>query len=268
MEKIIQNKLVENKKKLSEIEKKIKNAPNGSLKIQKIRGKDYYYHQHKNENTGKSEKQFICANEKQLAKDLAEKSYLKKVKPLVEKQIQLLENIQMQYNQNEINSAYDDLPDRRRQLITPISISPKEQIRRWENENYETNKKYEENMIFETDRGEIVRSKSELIIANILNQNKNLLYKYERPLELIINGRVHVLYHDFTILNVNTGKMIYWEHAGLMDDPMYASQFVNKINTYYDNDIIVGINLVITYETRNNPLNIKQVKKTIEYLIS
>ena len=36
----------------------------------------------------------------------------------------------------------------------------------------------------------------------------------------------------------------------------------------YDNDIIVGINLVITYETRNNPLNIKQVKKTIEYLIS
>ena len=32
--------------------------------------------------------EIICANEKQLAKDLAEKSYLKKVKPLVEKQIQ------------------------------------------------------------------------------------------------------------------------------------------------------------------------------------
>ena len=199
---------------------------------------------------------------------MAQKGYYKKVRPLIEKQIQLLEYFQMQYEQHKIDNAYDDLPNRRRALITPVSVSVKEQIRRWENENYETNEKYMENMIYETDRGEMVRSKSELIIANILNKSKKLLYKYERPLELIKEGRVQVLYPDFTILNVNTGKMIYWEHAGLMDDSMYASQFVNKINTYFDNDIIVGINLVITYETRNNPLNIKYVRKNIECLLN
>ena len=269
MDKLIQKKKEENKQKLKEVEKKLSNAPIGSLKIQKKRGKDAYYHQFKNKNTGKFEKKFIGVNEKQLVSDLAEKSYLKKVKPLVKKRIQLLENIQkMQYNQNEINSVYDDLSDRRRELITPISISPKEQIRRWENENYETNNKYEENMIFETDRGEMVRSKSELIIANILNQNKNLLYKYERPLELIINGKVQVFYPDFTILNINTGKITYWEHAGLMDDPTYSSQFVNKINNYLDNDIVLGNNLVVTYETKNNPLNIKYVRKNIECILN
>lgn len=269
LDKLIQKKIEENKQKLEEVEKKLSNAPIGSLKIQKKRGKDAYYHQFKNKNTGEFEKKFIGVNEKQLVSDLAEKSYLKKVKPLVEKQIQLLENIQkMQYNQNEINSVYDDLSDRRRELITPISISPKEQIRRWENENYETNNKYEENMIFETDRGEMVRSKSELIIANILNQNKNLLYKYERPLELIINGKVQVFYPDFTILNINTGKITYWEHAGLMDDPTYSSQFVNKINNYLDNDIVLGNNLVVTYETKNNPLNIKYVRKNIECILN
>lgn len=123
-------------------------------------------------------------------------------------------------------------------------------------------------MIFETDRGEMVRSKSELIIANILNQNKNLLYKYERPLELIINGKVQVFYPDFTILNINTGKITYWEHAGLMDDPTYSSQFVNKINNYLDNDIVLGNNLVVTYETKNNPLNIKYVRKNIECILN
>ena len=41
-------------------------------------------------------------------------------------------------------------------------------------------------MIFETDHGEKVRSKSELIIANILFQNRDhLLYKYEKPIELV-----------------------------------------------------------------------------------
>lgn len=268
LEKIIQKKLEENKQKLEEIENKLKNTPIGSLKIQKKRGKDDYYHQYKNKNTGEFEKKFICVNEKQLAKNLAEKSYLKKIKPLLEKQINLLENFQMQYNQNIINDVYDNLSDRRRELITPILMTPKEQVRMWANEKYESNKKYTENMIYETDRGEKVRSKSELIIANTLNHNKNLVYKYERPLELIINGQVQVFYPDFTILNINTGKITYWEHAGLMDDPTYSSKFVNKINIYLDNDIVLGINLVITYETSNNPLNMKYVKKNIEYFLN
>ena len=268
MEKIIHNKIVENKQKLKEVEKKLSNAPTGSLKIQTRKGKDFYYHQYKNEISCEFERKFIRVKDKQLVNDLAQKRYLNKIKPLLEEQINMLEEFQREYNQNIINDVYDNLSDRRRQLITPISITPKEQVRIWENETYEPNKKYTENMIYETDRGEKVRSKSELIIANTLNQNKTLVYKYERPLELIINGQVQVFYPDFTILNINTGKINYWEHAGLMDDPTYSSQFVNKINSYLENDIVLGINLVVTYETRNNPLNIKYVRKNIECLLN
>ena len=53
-----------------------------------------------------------------------------------------------------------------------------------------------------------------------------------------------------------------------MDDPTYSSQFVNKIKIYLENDIVLGINLVVTYETRNNPLNIKYVRKNIECLLN
>ena len=116
LEKIIQKKLEGNKQKLEEIENKLKNTPIGSLKIQKKRGKDDYYHQYKNKYTGEFEKKFICVNEKQLVKDLAEKSYLKKIKPLLEEQINILENFQRKYNQNIINAndVYDNLSDKRR----------------------------------------------------------------------------------------------------------------------------------------------------------
>lgn len=30
-------------------------------------------------------------------------------------------------------------------------------------------------------------------------------------------------------MNVHTGKVVYWEHAGLMDDAVYANDFVRKM---------------------------------------
>lgn len=67
-------------------------------------------------------------------------------------------------------------------------------------------------------------------IANILYQHKNdIIYKYEKPLEIIENGWRKTIYPDFTIMNVHTGKVVYWEHAGLMDDAVYANDFVRKM---------------------------------------
>ena len=64
-----------------------------------------------------------------------------------------------------------------------------------------------------------MRSKSEVIIANILaKNNEHLLYKYERPLEVVIAGHTQTIHPDFTIINIHTGKITYWEHAGRMDD--------------------------------------------------
>ena len=113
----------------------------------------------------------------------------------------------------------------------------------------------------------MVRSKSELIIANILYKNREMLkYKYERPLELMIERHTQTIYPDFTILNVRTGKLVYWEHAGRMDDPRYAANFVKKINTYIDNEIIPGKDLIVTYETVNSPIVIQHIQLQIEIL--
>ena len=124
---------------------------------------------------------------------------------------------------------------------------------------------YVENLKFETEQGEFVRSKSEVIIANILYQHQeDILYKYERPLSVVVDGRKKTIYPDFTILNIHTGKVMYWEHAGRMDDPSYANDFVKKANIYINNNLLPGRDVVFTYETLENPLDIGVIKKEIE----
>ena len=70
-------------------------------------------------------------------------------------------------------------------MVTPISMNVKAQIAQWKNESCEKNNLHPENLRYETEQGDFVRSKSEMIIANMLYQSRNfLLYKYERPLEV------------------------------------------------------------------------------------
>lgn len=107
-------------------------------------------------------------------------------------------------------------------------------------------KRYAENYIHLTDKGEQVASKSELIIANIL-YSYGIKYEYERP--ITING---VTYKpDFTIWRPD-GTMILWEHAGLMDDPEYARKFENKLIQYQKAGYTQANNLIVTYDEKGS----------------
>ena len=135
----------------------------------------------------------------------------------------------------------------------------------WYDEEYEGNTFHPENLKYETEQGEMVRSKSEMIIANILYQHKeDILYKYERPLEIRMDGNVKLIYPDFTIMNLHTGHVVYWEHAGRMDDPYYANEFVKKMNGYIINDLLPGRDVMTTFETLGNPLDVSVVKRVVK----
>ena len=64
---------------------------------------------------------------------------------------------------------------------------------------------------FYSNNGVRVRSKSELIIANLLEQY-DVPYKYEMPLSLDENGIVRP---DFIALNVRLRSEYVWEHLGM-----------------------------------------------------
>lgn len=242
-------------------------APEGGLKIQQRCGKTYYYHKYKSSETNTMKKQYIRKKEEELIKTLAQKGYYKKVKPVLEKNLQVLEEFVRAYQVEKLDGIYDSLTDARKKIVTPIQTSLGKKLQMWENEVYEPYKKYQENLKFETEKGEMVRSKSEVIIANILYQNRDcLLYKYERPLEIAMHQREMEFHPDFTIINLHTGKIMYWEHAGRMDDPKYANEFVQKMNTYIANGFLPGKDVIVTYETVNFPLNIHSVKMLVKDL--
>ncbi len=269
-------------KKLKKIDAFLENAPEGCLKWQNKNGQTYYYHQFgrredkakeisKNDKTNekksliKWKRKYIKKKDITLAHRLAQKQYYEKVRPIIENNLNEINVFLESFQKNEVDYIYDSLSDERKRMVIPIQTTVKQKIEQWMEESYVQNQMYPEHLKYETEQGEQVRSKSEVIIANFLYKHKaNFVYKYERPLELMEKGRLKTIYPDFTILNIHTGNIIYWEHAGRMDDPYYANEFVKKINTYAENDLFVGRDVIVTYETMTTPLDIHIVKRLIK----
>ena len=89
------------------------------------------------------------------------------------------------------------------------------------------------NLIHQTARGELVRSKSEVIIADHLKRKK-IRYRYEEPLTLGDDVRIP----DFTFEDDNTGTTYYWEHCGMLFDADYARRWEEKKALYRAHDIL------------------------------
>ena len=88
----------------------------------------------------------------------------------------------------------------------------------------------EEGLIHRTERGDLVRSKSELVIADKLHA-RGIDYAYEQRL-VLPNSRTR--YPDFTISDYAQGVNFYWEHLGMLDDPGYRARWERKRAEYLD----------------------------------
>ena len=171
-----------------------------------------------------------------------------------------LEKLANKYPEEVCEQVYDNLSDIRKTFVDPIEIPEDEFVKRWLDESYDKKCFQEGAPEYYTEKGERVRSKTEILIANALVRN-GIPYKYECPLYLKGYGRVHP---DFTVLNVKERKIIFWEHLGMMDNPEYAENAVKKIEAYEKNHIFPGDNLILTYETMRHPVNSRILEAMIE----
>ena len=72
---------------------------------------------------------------------------------------------------------------------------------------------------------------------------------------------------DFLCLNPRTRKEFYWEHCGRMDDPEYTTNMTRRISEYSRTGIVLGQNLIITMETEQSPLDVKEVERMINQFL-
>lgn len=241
-------------------EKALSNVPHGNLRICNNKGRIQYYHR---TNPKDFNGVYLREQDKEVARQLAQKDYDQKVFTEVEKELIATERYLKATKSLDLKQIYETLHQERQKLVTPIWLPDNEFIKAWEETEYKGKEFIEGSPEFYTEKNERVRSKSEVLIADLLNREK-IPYKYEAPLYL---RGVGITYPDFTILNVENRQEIYWEHLGMMDDPNYVDMAIKKINTYEQNEILLGKNLLLTYETKKNPLNSKTIKLIIQHYL-
>lgn len=124
---------------------------------------------------------------------------------------------------------------------------------------------FEEHLIHRTARGEMVRSKSEVIIANALAA-KGIDYAYERPLTIDDVTK----YPDFTIEDMESGVTLYWEHCGMLHVPSYRRRWEEKLAWYQAHGIhprqdgggIEGT-LIVSRDEANGSIDSAKIAKRI-----
>ncbi len=247
------------KKIVKDAKKRLCGAPQGHLRIVKKReGIEFYYKEDKGQRNGR----YMRKHEHEMARAIAQRDYDTQLVRRGEARINAIDTFLKKYNKTSLHDIYRKTNPNRRRMIQDMIISDEEYINQWQKVLYKGKDFEEEKTPIITERGELVRSKSEKIIADKLYM-LGIPYRYEYPLLLQGNIKLHP---DFTILKMPERKEVYLEHLGLMDDMDYVEGVMRKLNIYERNEIYLGVNLFITYETKKNPLNTRTLDGIIKKL--
>ena len=248
--------------------KALKKAPEGSLRISSCRGVIQYYHR---QNPEDSRGTYITAARHDLAQKLAQKDYNRHLVKSLKKEIRLLQTTltqlqKMEKSQEAAHVLIKSFHPLRQELIIPATLSNEQYAATWLAQKYKGRSFAADTPPLLTSKGERVRSKSEMLIADTLAR-MGVPYHYEYPLTLNDNGHTFTMNPDFLCLNLRTRQEYIWEHFGMMDDAAYSTKTVKKLRTYAQNGIYSGHNLITTAETTELPLNTRYLEKIItEYL--
>jgi len=239
---------------------RIPGYPSGSLHISSSNGVEQFYIWNKDENGKAVKKKYIRKADRLVAVSIAQRDYEMKLLKELQTRQSAVKKARKVYEKTAPENVQGVFPHGKRVLIKPLFCLKEEYIRRWLALEYER-KPFEENTAeIYTARGERVRSKSEKIIADTLLRF-GVPYRYEAPLELKGYGRVHP---DFTVLNAETRQEFYWEHLGRMDDERYIKDAMIRIQQYQRNNILPGLDIILTFETKTMPLDIKVLDNVIQ----
>ncbi|MEZ4495126.1 MAG: hypothetical protein R3C29_17655, partial [Dehalococcoidia bacterium] len=117
---------------------------------------------------------------------------------------------------------------------------------------------FAEHLIHRTEKGHMVRSKSELVIANMLFQ-LGISYEYERVLDgTTAAGRLRP---DFSFVTAD-GDLLVWEHLGMLSRPDYKRGWDWKRAWYQQNGFTEGKTLFTSTEEDGKGLDSAELKKT------
>ncbi len=244
------------KKTLTELEQLIKRAPK-NVKLRGFRhGNSYQYFLRKSGT--KENGTYIKKKDIETARIMAKIEYNENLLEEINRRRLDIQNMLNMSNENVYVTALNRMTEAKRNLISIPFVSDEEYMLNWLHQDFEK-MGFKENMPeYYTRKGLRVRSKTEVIIADILDEAA-VPFIYEKPLRL----NTDVVHPDFTLLNMKNKKEIYWEHFGMMDDIEYRNNAFLKIRKYEEAGLFQHDSLMWTFETSKYQINTKQLRKMI-----
>ena len=202
-----------------------------------------------------------------LAAKYRNSKYLKAIKKETARLEKCLEILNKTENGSDVEKVWDNLPPEVRNRTSPVPLTNEEYAQKWQKQVLRRNKLVGITN-YKTLRGEYVRSKSEIIIADRLYL-EGIPYHYEvNRINHDVYGDPYIVQPDFIILNKRTRQVFIWEHLGRLGDNDYCSDSLPKINDYIRDNLIPGKNLILSLESLNCPLDVQVVNTLIKnYLI-
>ena len=307
----LENRLTQLKQVLAVTQKHLANTPQGHLRVSQKGHNPEFYHITESGDTHGSN---IPHAKLALARRLAQKDYDSRLIKQLKQEIRALQKYLAQTKGGDscsvggdsaghggspgsaLTALYTKLCPARQSLVTPVTLTDAQYAAQWQAVPWKGLPFAPDSPDYTTARGERVRSKSEVIIADTLARH-GIPYRYEYPLELNYrrNGRggtsrsdlkdtpTHgadtvnsetsyrpgrTVHPDFLCLNVRTRAEFYWEHFGLMDDGDYLERTLVKLKEFAENKILPGKNLIFTMESAACPLSTRQIENLInEFLL-
>ena len=186
---------------------------------------------------------------------LLEKSIL-----ILDKDIKLMKDYVKKYS-----SPYgDDLIKRLPKAYKPESVLNSVAINctdsdKWERSQYVRSGRNPEGLKHRTIKGDMVRSKSEVLIANMLF-TKNIPYHYEE--ELPLSGKI--IAPDFKIAVCSENRFKLLEHCGMMGNDQYCASFTWKLQMYIRNGYLPWKDVFFTFEDLDGNIDTKLIDEMIE----
>lgn len=234
------------------VESQLNEFPEGRIICKRNEKRYKWYHSQNGKLT------YISKKGRKLAEQLAAKKYLTHLYEDLIHEKNAIDYYIRHHKEGAAEKMLTQMPEYQ-ELLMPYFKVLSQELYEWQNSPYDHCMKYPEQRKHKTTSGNIVRSKSELLIDMTLYKHK-IPFRYECALQL----EDEVFYPDFTIRHPETGEVFYWEHFGKMDNERYAKNTGSKLQFYIAHGIIPGVNLITTYETKDKPLSIETVENLIQ----
>ncbi len=213
-------------------------APKGYLKSRPRKDSIAFYQG--GTHFGRTHEKNITGNQL-LIKELFQKRVYQEIQHKAEKNLAALELLKEKYESNHILDILPTLSKGYRDAALLYDAGSGER-RKSECIQQNFNPQYH---IHETTCGLLVRSKSEVIIANALT-GYGIPFMYEKPFPYP-DARGFYFEPDFTF-ELPDNETVIWEHLGLLNDLEYCNRNAYKLNTYQQHGFLIGRNLLITQD--------------------